>query len=67
MATPITLEIFTDYVRPWCYLSTVRSGSSVSPRILPFVITLFSREKPAIRSFHHVPCCSIPPSLVANW
>ena len=24
MAEPITLEIFTDYVRPWCYLSTGR-------------------------------------------
>jgi predicted DsbA family dithiol-disulfide isomerase len=24
MAAPVTLEIFTDYVCPWCYLSTAR-------------------------------------------
>jgi len=30
MDEPIKLEIFTDYVWPWCYLSTVRSGSDVS-------------------------------------
>ncbi len=24
MATPVTLEVFTDYVCPWCYLATAR-------------------------------------------
>src|SRR5205807_8273507 len=24
MSAPVKLEIFSDYVRPWCYLSTVR-------------------------------------------
>src|ERR1700761_4860092 len=41
MAVPVTLEIFTDYVCPWCYVSPVRieklkGAFEVEPRLVHF-------------------------------